>query len=230
MSSPAGTSQSHWIAQGVRHELLLRLLPSIRHDMLGPVSVARMGVAVLIKRLGNDPPNLAGALERAQELNQHMAQVTQQLREFRHWDPSQAGRIGLPAALSQCVGWLQPVLTLQGFELDLAPASQEDAGAPSGEPADEWQRDELMFLIAGLICHVLDCWAPCQLQIEAGPASLQLRAGASRPAPAAEHRHPLPTSRQILLPALAALADASQAVLTSGPGRLELQLARPDPA
>ncbi|HSI52248.1 MAG TPA: hypothetical protein VLA61_28615 [Ideonella sp.] len=220
MSAPDAVSLSHWIAQGVRHELLLRLLPSIRHDMLGPISVARMGVAVLVKRLGSEPPNLEGTLARAQELNQHLAQVTQQLREFRHWDPAQAGRVSLPAAVAQCSAWLQPAMALQGFELDLAPPAEQTAGSP----LIDWPRDDMLFLAAGLICHVLDSWAPCVLHVAASATGVVLRAGERRPVPEVEHQRPLPPTRQIPLSALVALVDASQAVLTTGPGRVDLQM------
>ena len=39
-ASPGARS---WIAAGVRHELLTRALPALRHDMAAPVSVMRMG-------------------------------------------------------------------------------------------------------------------------------------------------------------------------------------------
>ena len=35
-----------WMAAGVRHEILMRVLPTLRHDLLGPISVARMELAV----------------------------------------------------------------------------------------------------------------------------------------------------------------------------------------
>ena len=40
-----------WMAAGVRHEILMRVLPTLRHDLLGPISVARMELAVMRRRL-----------------------------------------------------------------------------------------------------------------------------------------------------------------------------------
>ena len=45
-ASPGARS---WMAAGVRHELLTRALPALRHDMAAPVSVIRMGI-LLLKR------------------------------------------------------------------------------------------------------------------------------------------------------------------------------------
>ena len=34
-----------WMAAGVRHEILMRVLPTLRHDLLGPIWRRRTGCA-----------------------------------------------------------------------------------------------------------------------------------------------------------------------------------------
>ncbi|RYY51946.1 MAG: hypothetical protein EOO24_66005, partial [Comamonadaceae bacterium] len=47
-ASPGARS---WIAAGVRHELLTRALPALRHDMAAPISVIRMGLLMLKRQV-----------------------------------------------------------------------------------------------------------------------------------------------------------------------------------
>lgn len=60
-TSPGARS---WIAAGVRHELLTRALPALRHDMAAPVSVIRMALLMLKRQVGADPFDLAACEER----------------------------------------------------------------------------------------------------------------------------------------------------------------------
>jgi hypothetical protein len=48
----ASPSARSWIAAGVRHELLTRALPALRHDMAAPVSVIRMALLMLKRQVG----------------------------------------------------------------------------------------------------------------------------------------------------------------------------------
>ena len=60
-TSPGARS---WIAAGVRHELLTRALPALRHDMAAPVSVIRMALLMLKRQLAAETIDRAASEER----------------------------------------------------------------------------------------------------------------------------------------------------------------------
>lgn len=75
-----------WRADSARLHLLLRVLPVQRHDTLGPLSAARMQMAVLRRRAQADAPDLEDLRARLQGLDQQIAGTVQALAPLRLWD------------------------------------------------------------------------------------------------------------------------------------------------
>lgn len=126
---PAVADTASWMAAGVRHELLMRVLPSVRHDMAGPLSVARMGNTVLRRYLSADPFDADKSLKRLDQTDEQFNQLLAAIRSLSRWDTENGDRLDADAALA--AGWAigRPVLDLHGLVLEVP-----DVAAPAGWP------------------------------------------------------------------------------------------------
>jgi hypothetical protein len=68
----ASPGASSWIVAGVRHELLTRALPALRHDMAAPLSVIRMSLLLLRHRAAAATPDEAGWEQQLQAISEQV--------------------------------------------------------------------------------------------------------------------------------------------------------------
>jgi hypothetical protein len=127
-ASPGARS---WIAAGVRHELLTRALPALRHDMAAPVSVIRMGL-LLLKRQAT-----ASAAEAAAQQEEKVGLIEEQLnglvaavRSLRDWELALGDEgITRAALVAKCASLMRGAFELNGIALDvgddLSPVADE---------------------------------------------------------------------------------------------------------
>jgi hypothetical protein len=120
-----------WIAAGVRHELLTRALPALRHDMAAPVSVIRMGL-LLLKRQAT-----ASAAEAAAQQEEKVGLIEEQLnglvaavRSLRDWELALGDEgITRAALVAKCASLMRGAFELNGIALDvgddLSPVADE---------------------------------------------------------------------------------------------------------
>lgn len=80
-ASPGARS---WMAAGVRHELLTRALPTLRHDMAAPVSVIRMGLLLLKRQAPSGDPQVAD--ERLALIEGQLNELVAAVRSLRDWE------------------------------------------------------------------------------------------------------------------------------------------------
>ena len=128
-ASPAARS---WIAAGVRHELLTRVLPALRHDMVGPVSVMRMGMLMLKRQVESPSIDSQACTERVALIDDQIGQLIAGVRSLRNWELATTDEGTTRSALvEQCVALLRPAFSLHGVQLDIAPSLQPRPGEPS---------------------------------------------------------------------------------------------------
>lgn len=82
-TSPGARS---WIAAGVRHELLTRALPALRHDMAAPVSVIRMALLMLKRQLAAETIDRAASEERMGLVDGQVSELVEGIRSLRDWE------------------------------------------------------------------------------------------------------------------------------------------------
>jgi hypothetical protein len=127
-ASPAARS---WIAAGVRHELLTRVLPALRHDMVGPVSVMRMGMLMLKRQVESSSIDSQACTERVALIDDQIGQLIAGVRSLRNWELATTDEGTTRSALvEQCVALLRPAFSLHGVQLEIAPSLQPRAGEP----------------------------------------------------------------------------------------------------
>lgn len=139
-----------WIADGVRHQIMLRVLPVQRHDMLGPLSVVRMALAVVRRRLsqaamsadpdvahGDDGPAQAGATVpdwaglqgKVSEVERQVAEAVRVVAALRWWDGMhRTPPLPVAEAVEQCTALVQLAMSLRSQQLALQPPTSGKPG------------------------------------------------------------------------------------------------------
>lgn len=223
-ASPGARS---WIAAGVRHELLTRALPALRHDMAAPVSVMRMGLLMLRRQVAAPTIDAAACEERAALIDHQIGELVGAVRSLRDWelatDDEGITRRGL---VVQCVGLMRAAFDLHGVRLRVDEALTGDA-----EPdAPTWPSGaSLRYLMLGALGYLHD--TPPDVGaitvVPDGDAALLLRVAAGAPDAtdpvAGAHRAP----RKLAIDAIAlqSLAEDLGYVLTIEHDSVRLPLA-----
>lgn len=125
-SSPSARS---WIAAGVRHELLTRALPALRHDMTAPVSVIRMAVLMLKRQVAADPVDPAACEDRVNLIDSQVSELVGAIRSLRDWELATTDDgITRSALVAQCMTLMRSAFDLHGvtLEVDEALATPQD--------------------------------------------------------------------------------------------------------
>lgn len=125
-ASPGARS---WIAAGVRHELLTRALPALRHDMAAPTSVIRMALMMLKRQVGATPIDAPACEERVALIDNQVLELVQAIRSLRDWELATTDDgITRSALVAQCVNLMRSAFDLHGVMLDAdaMPEPRED--------------------------------------------------------------------------------------------------------
>lgn len=194
-----------WKAAGVRQSLLLRVLSVQRHDVLGPLSVMRMGLALMRRRLDAPSPDVADLRTRTHDLEQQLVAALEAVAALRLWDVAAEPWTDLRTAADDAVAMLRLGMGLRGHRLDDARvASHVDPGpAPAASEAvgKSWRRacPDAHYALLGLLAHAMDtATTPSAFELQLAPERVRLTveplAGAVLPSPTP----PLPPGAQAL--------------------------------
>lgn len=205
-----------WMAAGVRHELLTRALPALRHDMAAPVSVIRMGLLVL-KRQAATTPDPANWTERLSLIEDQVGLLASGVHSLRAWELSVGDEeITRSELVAQCTGLMRVAFELNGIGLlvaeELSP-ERDQMRFPSGAA--------LRYMLLGALGYLHDT-APRlgEICIEAdGDEALRLvaRRGESEPADPVAGAHRAPRALAIDAIALQSLAEGLGYVVSVEP-------------
>ena len=129
----ASPSARSWIAAGVRHELLMRALPALRHDMAAPVSLIRMSLLMLRRQVAASPPDPAACEQRVAQVDEQVGSLVQSVRALRDWElATDDGGLTRAGLVRQCAALMRAAFDLSGVALDVDAAfDAPDADAPS---------------------------------------------------------------------------------------------------
>lgn len=148
----ASPSARSWIAAGVRHELLTRALPALRHDMAAPVSVIRMALLMLKRQVGAAAIDAAACEERVALIDNQVAELVNAIRSLRDWELATTDDgITRSALVAQCVALMRSAFDLHGVTLQTDPALEPregEARRPAGAA--------LRYLFLGVLGYLHD--------------------------------------------------------------------------
>lgn len=173
-TSPGARS---WIAAGVRHELLIRSLPALRHHMVGPVSVIRMALMLLDKQTQRHETE--GVRGRIETVETQLSALATAIKSLRDWELSAPGdAVTRSALVAQCVGLFQTPFALAGIQLEVDPRLQSGANEEVALSEAAAQR----YLLIGALCHLHDLYPMAEtIRIDAqGAHSLVMSARGRR--------------------------------------------------
>lgn len=77
---------SAWEIAGIQHEIFLRVLPGLRHELVGPISVSRMGISVLKRTLEKGEADKDSLQQQVLRMDEQMQQSVLGIRALRLWD------------------------------------------------------------------------------------------------------------------------------------------------
>jgi hypothetical protein len=204
MNATAGARD--WMAAGVRHELLARTLPTVRHDLAAPMQVMRMALLVFKRQLTADTVGAPAWQERMGTLEQNLGSLIAGVRSLRDWDLAATDTAMARSALvAQCAALMRPCFEVNGAHLSI-----DDALLPQdGEPLVA-SGCEPRYLCLGALGYLQDNAPQCgEVRIEADGAQ-GLRFVAQHHAASVPCLDHLPRPRRKLTidaPALQCLAD-----------------------
>ncbi|MFC5607452.1 hypothetical protein [Variovorax soli] len=171
-ASPAARS---WIAAGVRYELLTRVLPALRHDMVGPVSVMRMGVLMLKRQVEAPQIDSQACNERVALIDAQLAELLDGVRLLRNWELADTDEgIARSELVQMCVALLRPAFSLQDVQLEMDAALEQ----PTSDTEERFPRAAALryLLLCGLNYLHDACTDECTIRIEPqGRSGLLLR-------------------------------------------------------
>ncbi len=195
------------MAAGVRHELLTRALPALRHHMVAPVSVIRMGLLLLKRQVAVPNLDAAACEQRVAAVDEQVSAVVEGIRSLRDWELSVPGESITRAALvAQCAGLLRTPFELGGIALDIDLALQQPAEDEPLRPAGS----ALRYLLLGALSHLHDNVPDvCAIRVEAdGADALCVRAAARSESEAAAQDDAQRAPRSLAIDAVALLSLA----------------------
>jgi signal transduction histidine kinase len=214
------------MAAGVRHELMTRALPALRHDLAGPVSVVRMGL-ILLKKKMSDPANADAAAwaERVSQIEDQIAALAGGVRSLRDWElATNEEDITRSALVKQCAALMRVAFEFNGIELRVDEAL-EPAEAEPRFPSSA----SLRYMVLGALAYLHDSVPQIGvIRVEAQGADALAFAGMrgiAEPVEPFAGAHRAPRALAIDAIALQSLADGLGFAVEVGPDTVRFSLA-----
>lgn len=209
-------NQSSWIVEGIKHEIFMRIFPSLRHGLVGPISIARMSISIVRRLLARDEVNLTALNEPVERIDQQLAEAVLGIRTLQNWESGGKPQVQ-PAAniISEGIALMTAPLAMREIVLDYAAPEQETTAVST----------TLLYTWLGLLCYFQDSLqqtASLKIQLQAQSVTVQLLLtekpqGAARSKPSS-----LANARVIDQAALEALAAAGNFSLSFQPDSVHL--------
>ncbi len=190
MERPALPNAQLWMAAGVQHAVLMRALPAMRHDLASPLSVMRMGMTVLKRRLapGSDTP-AEQAVERVEQLESQLSSLGEHVRRLRNWDVQLTDRQPARATLLEAIELARPLLALRGVFIQPLAGEQAGESAAAAVP-----HHTLLYVALAAIYHLGE-------SAEVPPAEIHVAIVGERSIRIAAHGRMSPDALPPLVPA-----------------------------
>lgn len=210
--------QSCWIVEGIKHEIFMRIFPSLRHGLVGPISIARMSISIVRRLLARGEASLISLNEPVERIDQQLAEAVVGIRTLQSWESgSKPQTQPVAGIISEGMALMTAPLAMREIMLDYTEPTQ-DTGSISNHAT-------LLYNWLGLLCYFQDSLqqaATLKVELQAQAVTVQMlvtdkarEPGRSRPASSAN-------TRVIDQAALQALAGAGGFSLSFQPDGVRL--------
>ncbi len=138
----------YWQLAGIQHVIFMRIFPSLRHGLVGPISIARMSTSIVRKLLTKE--GQPGIAEQVARIDQQLQEAVLAIRALQSWEPA-ANELANPLDLIQ-----------QGLQIMTTPFAMSQIEVSL---ADDWASSlpttpvaQRAFLYAwlGVLCYCQD--------------------------------------------------------------------------
>lgn len=138
----------YWQLAGIQHVIFMRIFPSLRHGLVGPISIARMSTSIVRKLLTKE--GQPGIAEQVARIDQQLQEAVLAIRALQSWEPA-ANELANPLDLIQ--QGLQIMTT--PFAMSQIEVSLANDWASSLSPTPVAQR-AFLYAWLGVLCHCQD--------------------------------------------------------------------------
>lgn len=213
-------NQNHWVIAGIKHEIFMRVFPSLRHGLVGPISIARMSISIVRRLLARGDASLTSLNEPVERIDQQLAEAVLGIRNLQNWEPgSKPQTQQLVEIISEGMALMTAPLAMREIVLDYvteASAAEQSVSNPSA----------LLYTWLGVLCYFQDSLQQaCTLNIVLQAQSLTVRhdvSATSNARASGRAANAKVIARAIDKDALVALASAGDFALSLQPDGLEL--------
>ena len=168
------TPSGAWEIAGIRHEIFLRVLAGLRHELVGPISVSRMAISVLKRTLDKGDPGKDAIQQQVARMDEQMQQSVLGIRELSVWDADNSAFAPIDKIVRHGLKLMGYRLSMRGIIVDddalvghevIGDEAAEDN--PGAIADDSYNVPHQAFLYAwlGLLGHIEDCHYPATLTI-----------------------------------------------------------------
>ncbi|QIL81396.1 hypothetical protein G7047_16870 [Diaphorobacter sp. HDW4A] len=166
-----------WIAAGVQHAVLSRTMPALRHDLAGSVSVLRMALAVISRKIESSGDQISREVmvPRITPLEAAINDLNAGLRRLRHWDKQLHEVLDARTLLGEILDLSRPFLALRNIEQSPLPSAEEAAW-----PLQALTPQPLMYLMLASIYHLAEGRGKAPQHIAIHPETDRIRISAER--------------------------------------------------
>ncbi|MCB5187175.1 hypothetical protein LG200_04045 [Methylobacillus caricis] len=148
-ASLAGQDQMQdWAVMGIQHEIFMRVFPSLRHSLVGPISIARMSAAIIKRTLAKGDIGKAVLNEQVARIDQQLEEAVLGIRALQIWE-STAKAMATPAEIIQLgIKLMTAPLALRNIKIDYVPGDVLDI--------EEMRQQPFLYAWLGLLCYFED--------------------------------------------------------------------------
>ena len=197
----------------MRHELLTRALPALRHDMAAPLSVIRMSLLLLRHRAAAAQEGEDGSEEPLQAISEQVDALAEGVRSLRDWELAASDDgVTRSALVQRCASLMRAAFELHGIGLHVDEALLADSPDAPHFP----EGAALRYMVLGALGYLHDTTEQLgAIRIEAvGPEALRFIATQADAASA----EPMPIAGALRAPRKLAIDAVALQALADGLG------------
>ena len=168
--TPAGA----WEIAGIQHEIFLRVLAGLRHELVGPISVSRMAISVLKRTLDKGDPGKEAIQQQVARMDEQMQQSVLGIRELSVWDADNSAIAPIDEIVRHGLKLMGYRLSMRGILVDddavtgnevSGDESPEDNSAVPANDVSNVPHQAFLYAWLGLLGHIEDCHYPATITI-----------------------------------------------------------------
>jgi hypothetical protein len=145
----------HWKIAGIEHEIFLRVFASLRHNLVSPLSVGRMTIALLKRSIEMNRIDSDVLQQQVEKIDQQIKDSVVAIRALQMWD-SHKNVMGNPISIiSYGLKLCSSRLSARHIRIDLSDELKNKLAAEEAH-LDEVEYKPFLYCWLGMLCFIED--------------------------------------------------------------------------